>query len=143
MRDKPNGTKYRHSKNCLIREHTVIAEAVLGKKLPAGAAVHHVDGDKGNNCKNNLVICQDRAYHALLHVRAKALAACGDVNKRFCSVCKEWLDQDCFYFRYDRKEPRRIHACKKCSSNICNKYYDEFGRDNRRRRNQSKARNVS
>lgn len=69
--------------------HAVIAERVLGKRLPAGAQVHHVDEDKTNNAHTNLVICQDRAYHALLHVRARVVRAGGDPNTQaICSRCE-------------------------------------------------------
>jgi hypothetical protein len=71
-------------------EHIVIAERVLGKPLPAGAEVHHVDEDRANNANGNLVICQDKAYHKLLHIRTAALDACGNANWRRCHVCKRY-----------------------------------------------------
>ena len=45
--------------------HRRRAELALGKPLPRGAEVHHADGTTGDNAP--LVICQDRAYHMLLH----------------------------------------------------------------------------
>lgn len=55
-------------------EHTYLAEKALGKKLPSGAEVHHMNGDKADNHKYfNLVICPDRAYHMLLEKRARDL----------------------------------------------------------------------
>lgn len=71
-------------------EHVVIAEKVLGKKLPSKAAVHHVNGIKDDNRNSNLVICPDAAYHNMLHVRIAAKKACGDPNKRTCSYCKKY-----------------------------------------------------
>jgi len=54
-------------------EHIHKAELALGRKLPEGAQVHHLDNIPWNNENSNLVICPDREYHALLHKRAKEL----------------------------------------------------------------------
>lgn len=75
-----------------IGEHILIAEKALGKYLPNGAEVHHIDENKLNNRNNNLVICQDRAYHMLLHQRMRALKACGNPNWRHCRRCKKYDD---------------------------------------------------
>lgn len=72
------------------RLHVAIAETALGHALPADAEVHHVDGVKWNNAHTNLVICQDHAYHMLLHARARVQKAGGDPNtQRICCHCKQ------------------------------------------------------
>lgn len=58
-----------------VYEHILIAEAALGKHLPVGAEIHHVNSDPGNNRGRNLVVCQDHAYHMGLHRRARARGA--------------------------------------------------------------------
>lgn len=40
-------------------EHVHIAEKALGKAIPKGSVVHHVDENPANNAAENLVICQD------------------------------------------------------------------------------------
>lgn len=76
------------------REHIVLAERALGRPLPKGAEVHHVDEDITNNAPWNLVICPDHAYHRLLHMRGEAHAACGHYHWRRCMYCKTWGDPD-------------------------------------------------
>lgn len=51
--------------------HRFVAEKALGKPLPATAIVHHVNEDKADNRNCNLVVCQDTAYHKLLHKRMR------------------------------------------------------------------------
>ena len=78
-------------------EHVLIAERAFGGPLPPGAQVHHVDGNPSNNRNDNLVICPDQIYHGLLHVRARALDACGNANWRKCTYCKKWDDPQNLY----------------------------------------------
>ena len=70
--------------------YNLIAERILGKPLPAGAEVHHVDGNPANNENSNLVICPDHAYHKLLHQRSSALAQCGHADWIKCAYCKQY-----------------------------------------------------
>lgn len=71
-------------------EHIVIAQRVLGRPLPKGAEVHHVDGNPRNNALINLVICENHAYHYLLHVRARIVKAGGNPNTdKVCSRCHQ------------------------------------------------------
>jgi len=75
-----------------IRESVLIAQKILGKKLPVGAVVHHVDKNKINNVPSNLVICQDQSYHLILHAREIVLKLSGHAHYRKCSYCKEYDD---------------------------------------------------
>jgi hypothetical protein len=98
-------------------EHVHVAEKALGKPLPSGAVVHHVNEVKTDNRPENLVICPNRAYHNLLHSRMAAQAACGDPNKRACRFCKE----------YDAMPNLRAHKFKTFESYChaeCKRNYD-------------------
>ena len=73
-----------------IREHILVAERALGKKLPKGSVIHHVNEIKTDNRGENLVICPNEAYHQILHRRQRALNESGNANKRQCTFCKKW-----------------------------------------------------
>jgi hypothetical protein len=92
------------------RHHVVVAEKALGKPLPKGAEVHHVDGVKWNNAPSNLVLCQSHAYHLLLHARARVVKAGGNPNtQRLCCHCKQlWVIENLL--------STRRNQCPRCSS---------------------------
>jgi hypothetical protein len=100
------------------REHVHIAESALGKRLPNGAEVHHVDGNGQNNAHSNLVICQDHAYHYLLHVRALVVKHGGNPNtQRVCGRCRQPKDFSQFYVRRTeghRRQSMLMSVCKAC-----------------------------
>lgn len=75
-----------------VMEHIVVAEMALGKPLPIGAVVHHVNENHYDNRNENLVICENRAYHALLHARLRALKECGNPDWRRCNFCHKYDD---------------------------------------------------
>ncbi len=80
------------------REHILIAERVLGRPLN-GHPVHHHDEDRANNKHSNLVICEDTAYHELLHMRMEALQMSGHPDYRKCQYCKRWDDRSNLYIK--------------------------------------------
>lgn len=91
---KTNGYKLICINGIPQREHIAIAEKAMGRPLPPKAEVHHVDGDKANNAPTNLVVCPDRAYHMLLHLRQRAYDACGHSDWRKCWLCQKYDKPD-------------------------------------------------
>jgi len=71
-------------------EHRELAERALGRPLPSEVEIHHFDGDGTNNAPGNLVVCPNKQYHKLLHMRQRALEASGDPAKRKCGYCHRW-----------------------------------------------------
>ncbi len=80
----------RATKQGYVLEHLVIIERAYGGSLPADAQAHHVNGNKADNRNCNLVLCENPAYHGLLHQRTRALRACGNPTWRRCYHCKQY-----------------------------------------------------
>ena len=55
-----------------VKEHILIAERILGRRLKRSECVHHVNGKKNDNRHQNLVICTHK-YHGWLHARMAKL----------------------------------------------------------------------
>ena len=102
--------------NGLIRKHTLVAEKALGKPMPPGVIVHHVDEDRSKNSPSNLVVCENNTYHLFLHRRMKALKVCGYANWRKCRFCKKYDDPEnmCIYL------PRNAAWHTKCQNEYQN-----------------------
>lgn len=75
-----------------VYEHILVAERALGHSLPPQAVIHHVNEITSDNRPSNLVICQDQTYHMLLHIRLRALKACGNAEFRKCTICQVYDD---------------------------------------------------
>jgi hypothetical protein len=97
--------------------HVLIAEAALGKPLPHGAEVHHVDGDRQNNSATNLVVCECRAYHGLLHARARVVRGGGDPNtQNVCRKCRVAKDFSEFHRNDVNAALGTCTICKRCQA---------------------------
>lgn len=78
-----------------IREHWLVVDSVIGEAFDPskGHVVHHIDGNPGNNSKENLLVCPSQAYHQMIHKRKRAFLACGNPNWIKCHRCKEYADE--------------------------------------------------
>lgn len=108
-----------------VREHIFICEKALKKQLPVKAEIHHIDGNKQNNKKSNLVVCNNHEYHSLLHVRQKALNECGDPNKFKCHICHKYDHSENMVIKSGEGRYKNIFMHKNCR-NLLSKYYREI-----------------
>lgn len=80
------------------RQHRLVAETMIGRPLHKGELVHHIDGDKGSNVKENLVVCESVKEHNRIHGQLESLAFLfvqkGQIL--FCRDCK-------LYFFYNKE----------------------------------------
>lgn len=120
----------RANKNNYVWEHVLIAEKVLGRFLPAGAVVHHVNGIQSDNRNSNLLICENNAYHMFLHSRLRILDAGGDPDSHaICTHCHQLKVLDDFGPNKWRPTGKN-HICRQCRRDT-KKY--ETQRPNRRK----------
>ena len=78
-----------HSKKGFVFEHRLEVEQKIGRYLKPKEAVHHHYNKDGSA---TLVLCPDKTYHSLLHIREEALRYCGHANWRKCTYCKQYDD---------------------------------------------------
>jgi hypothetical protein len=75
------------------------------------------------------VLCENQAYHSLLHSRARAAQTCGNASWRPCRHCRQYDDPSRMYIgprqahhrechnRYNRKaRQRRLAKQRNCRS---------------------------
>lgn len=71
------------TKNGYVLEHRIVMENHLGHLLSTNDIVHHIDGNKKNNCIENLEV-HDRAIHSKSH----SIQQGRKMVKLICPSCK-------------------------------------------------------
>lgn len=101
--------------NGCVLEHRLVAEKKLGRKLKKSEAVHHIDGNRGNNEEDNIMVFVTVADHARFHKNGIAQKAengaytSPEPEPIFCADCgKRCFGKRCFECSYiDRRKVAR------------------------------------
>ena len=96
-------------------EHRIVAELAFGGPLPRTAIIHHHNEDKADNANGNLVICENRAYHNLIHARMRVVKRGGDPDThQICGDCNTVLPFSAFYADKNNNIRGLHQRCKPC-----------------------------
>ena len=58
---------HRATTNGMVYEHILVAEKKIGRYLKPDEVVHHIDGDRGNNTEENLLVFRTKSDHSAFH----------------------------------------------------------------------------
>ena len=100
----------KQNSNGLYPLHRVVAENSVGRILDQGEMVHHIDGDKANNCLDNLEI-MSTSGHARHHAneRSKPLVDCE------CSCGARFsLKKHVYDARISRAKSAQVYCSRSC-----------------------------
>jgi hypothetical protein len=97
-----------------VMEHRLVAEAAIGFYLPLGVPVHHFDLKTDNNARTNLVVCEDHAYHMILHFNTREVAHGAVIGvTKWCPRCRSVLPRETFGPRKDTPD-LKTEWCRAC-----------------------------
>jgi len=113
---QPENPKSSHG---YVLEHILIAQKLVG--INKEFEIHHY-GQKSDNDK--IVICENHAFHMLLHQRTRAYFACGHANWRKCTICKQYDDPQNMYI----SQPAHHQRHRGCFNEYHKKYKENKAR---------------
>ena len=108
---------YKSRTNRYIREHRIIMEKHIGRKLETGEVVHHINEKKDDNRTENLMLLKNDREHKRIH-HGWTKKENGTWLKP-CSVCGRMLGFDDNF--YHRSDGGTVSKCKECCAKIIQK----------------------
>ena len=98
------------NKDNKVAKHRLVVEETLGRYLKPTECVHHINENVQDNRRRNLVVCENNAYHMLLHKRQRAYRTCGHANWMLCRYCSQYDDPRNLYVGKDGKYAQHRHC---------------------------------
>ena len=90
----------RANREGFVYEHIIVAEEILGRPLKKGEVVHHIDENRANNNKDNIVVFRSRSDHTAYHKTNRVyvldetgIAYCPIRVSNICPVCGKPRDK--------------------------------------------------
>lgn len=99
-----------------VREHVLVAEQKLGRKLNPEETVHHKDGNKENNNPSNLMVFATNSDHIAFHHGADAYEKDGvwhSVKKPRYQTCERCGRQ---FIQKGQKRYTHVYCSHECAS---------------------------
>lgn len=106
---------HRAFKNGMVYEHILVAEKIIGRKLKEEEVVHHIDKDRKNNSKENLMIFKTDADHSAYHMGYEA------IKENCVWYCPEAIINKNNIITKQRSKNnviRRVNYCPNCGKEI-------------------------
>ena len=85
--DHPRADRYGY-----VPEHILVMENALGRHIPKGEIVHHIDEDRLNNSIGNLMLFKTVAMHNAFHSCLRAFKQTGHWDWINCPFCHQYDD---------------------------------------------------